>query len=95
MENTRPSWNDLVNTTLGGMALGEMEHRLSTVLLDNTATGSERFWRELGGVILNPVGALRSLQCHSDSLAPASSRHAHSRRWIASAWTPARIVQPR
>ncbi len=30
MENTRPSWNDLVNTTLGGMALAEMEHRLST-----------------------------------------------------------------
>ncbi len=61
MENTRPSWNDLVNTTLGGMALGEMEHRLSTVLLDNTATGGERFWRELGAALINPVGALTRL----------------------------------
>ncbi len=61
MENTRPSWNDLVNTTLGGMALGEMEHRLSMVLLDNTATGAERFWRELGGAIVNPIGALTRL----------------------------------
>ena len=61
MENTRPSWNDLVNTTLGGMALGEMEHRLSIVLLDNTATGGDRFWRELGAAILNPVGALTRL----------------------------------
>ncbi|MGE5413222.1 MAG: DUF3943 domain-containing protein [Syntrophomonadaceae bacterium] len=61
MENTRPSWNDLVNTTLGGMALGEMEHRLSMVLLDNTATGGDRFWRELGAAIINPVGALTRL----------------------------------
>ena len=61
MENTRPSWNDLVNTTLGGMALGEMEHRLSAVLLDNTATGSNRFWRELGAAVINPIGAFTRL----------------------------------
>jgi Domain of unknown function (DUF3943) len=61
MENTQPSWNDLVNTTLGGMARGEVQHRLAQLILDNTATGGERFWRELGAAIVNPVGALSRL----------------------------------
>lgn len=61
MENTRPSINDLVNTTLGGMARGEAQHRLSVMLLDNTSTGGERFWRELGAGLLNPVGAVTRL----------------------------------
>ncbi|HET9794744.1 MAG TPA: DUF3943 domain-containing protein [Thermoanaerobaculia bacterium] len=61
MENTRPSINDLVNTTLGGMTRGEIAHRLSIIILDNTVTGGERFWRELGAAIVNPVGALSRL----------------------------------
>ena len=61
MENTRPSTNDLVNTTLGGMTRGEISHRLSVMILDNTASGSERFFRELGAAIVNPVGALSRL----------------------------------
>ncbi len=65
MENTQPSINDLVNTTLGGMARGEVQHRLATLILDNTATGGERFWRELGAAILNPVGAVTRL-VHGD-----------------------------
>jgi Domain of unknown function (DUF3943) len=65
MENTRPSINDLVNTTLGGMSRGEVQHRLSILILDNTATGSERFWRELGAALINPVGAVSRL-VHGD-----------------------------
>jgi hypothetical protein len=61
MENTRPSTNDLINTTLGGMTRGEIAHRLSIIILDNTATGGERFWRELAAAIVNPVGALSRL----------------------------------
>lgn len=61
MESEPPAFNDLVNTTLGGMARGEIGHRLSTLLLDNTAHGSSRFWRELGGAVLNPVGAFNRL----------------------------------
>jgi len=61
MENTRPSTNDLVNTTLGGMTRGEIAHRLSTIILDNTARGGERFWRELAAAVVNPVGALSRL----------------------------------
>jgi hypothetical protein len=61
MENTRPSLNDLVNTTLGGMTRGEVSHRLAAMILDNTASGSGRFWRELGAGVLNPVGAVSRL----------------------------------
>src|SRR5262249_42274866 len=61
MENTAPSKNDLVNTTLGGMTRGEVAHRLSAMILDNTASGGERVWRELGAALINPVGACNRL----------------------------------
>ncbi len=61
MENTAPSVNDLVNTTLGGMTRGEVSHRLSAMILDNTSSGRARFLREVGAAILNPVGSLNRL----------------------------------
>lgn len=61
MESEPPAINDLVNTTLGGMDKGEIAHRLSTLLLDNTARGGSRFWRELGAAVINPVGAFNRL----------------------------------
>lgn len=61
MENTQPALNDLVNTTLGGMSRGEMAHRIGGMLRDNRASGSERFWRELGGAIVDPMGAFNRL----------------------------------
>jgi hypothetical protein len=61
MENTAPSVNDLVNTTLGGMTRGEVAHRMSAIVLDNTSTGANRVFREIGAAILNPVGSLNRL----------------------------------
>jgi hypothetical protein len=61
MENTPPSKNDLVNTTLGGMTRGEVSHRLAAMILDNTASGGERFWRELAATLLSPVGGFNRL----------------------------------
>jgi len=61
MENTQPSINDLVNTTLGGMTRGEVSHRLAEMILDNTSTGGERLWREIAAGIVNPIGALTRL----------------------------------
>jgi hypothetical protein len=61
MENTAPSVNDLVNTTLGGMTRGEVSHRLSAMIRDNTANGSGRIWRELGAAVLDPFGAVTRL----------------------------------
>lgn len=61
MENTAPSINDLVNTTLGGMTRGEVSHRLSLLILDNTSTGTSRLLREIGAGVINPVGSLNRL----------------------------------
>lgn len=50
-----PSPNDFLNTSLGGIALGEMLWRVSSLVLDNTDRGASRTWREIGAGLLNPV----------------------------------------
>ena len=61
MENTQPSTNDLVNTTLGGMTRGEVAHRISAMILDNEAKGTSRWIREIGAGIINPAALLNRL----------------------------------
>ncbi len=54
-ERHRPSLNDLIMTTTGGWFLGEALFRLSSHVLDDSATGVNRVLRELAGTILNPA----------------------------------------
>jgi hypothetical protein len=54
-ETHPPAINDWIATGVGGSAIGEMLYRVSSTVLDNTATGSERIWREIGAGLLNPV----------------------------------------
>lgn len=54
-ETQRPSLNDFVNTTLGGMVSGEATYRLSQMLLDDRARGGERVLREAAAALLNPT----------------------------------------
>ena len=61
LEREPPAINDLVNTTLGGMSRGEILHRLATMVLDNKASGSTRFWREAGAGALDPMSFLNRL----------------------------------
>jgi Domain of unknown function (DUF3943) len=61
MENSRPSTNDLVNTTLGGMTRGEVAHRLSNMIIDNEATGKTRVIREIAAGVINPAALLNRL----------------------------------
>jgi len=61
METHHPSINDWVATAFGGSALGETTHRLSAMVFDNTATGGSRFWKELGGFLINPMGGLNRM----------------------------------
>jgi len=56
-----PAPNDLLNTSLGGIVLGEMLWRSSSLALDNTATGAERGFREAAGVLLSPVRGFNRL----------------------------------
>ncbi|RYZ42848.1 MAG: DUF3943 domain-containing protein [Myxococcaceae bacterium] len=54
-ENLPPSLNDLINTTLGGAAMGEALYRLSSMVLDTEASGRRRFVRELGAGLISPL----------------------------------------
>jgi Domain of unknown function (DUF3943) len=60
-ENTRPSLNDVINTPLSGMFLGEVFYRISSNILDDRTRGMERVWREILAGIVNPTRALNRL----------------------------------
>ena len=61
-ETNHASLNDLVNTTLGGIALGEMFHRAAWLVRDTRATGRGRMWKEIAATAIDPVtGAKRFL----------------------------------
>ncbi len=53
-ETQSPSPNDLINTYLGGMVYGEVGWRVSACILDDKATGVNRFLRELSSLLINP-----------------------------------------
>lgn len=54
-ETNKASVNDLINTTLGGIALGEMFHRAAWLVRDTRATGKGRLWKEIGATVIDPV----------------------------------------
>ena len=60
-ETTRPSINDLMHTTLGGITLGETTYRLSNLILDRRTTGLTRVLREIGAALVDPPLALTRL----------------------------------
>ena len=70
-ENVRPSANDLINTTLGGVALGEVAHRISSLLLTRKGFPAAR---RLGALVVNPVGRAQSLIRDGGRAALDSSR---------------------
>lgn len=60
-EDLRPSLNDLFVTTLGGIAFGEMAHRVAENVRDERARGVERYGREALALVVDPVGSLNRL----------------------------------
>jgi len=60
-ETQAPSLNDLVNTTLGGITMGEASYRLSQMILDDRARGGARAVRETLAGLVNPTQLLTRL----------------------------------
>lgn len=60
-ETYRPSLNDWFMTSFGGIALGEMFHRISTSIRDNRAIGRTRTLRELAALPMDPIGGFNRL----------------------------------
>lgn len=55
------SINDLISTSFGGMAYGEVMHRISSQILNNRARGINRIVRELGATLVDPTRGVQRL----------------------------------
>jgi hypothetical protein len=65
-ETQRPSTNDIVATSFGGIALGEATYLLTSRLVDDEARGLNRLWHEAAVALLNPgLGMHRILRGES------------------------------
>ncbi|MGZ3754520.1 MAG: DUF3943 domain-containing protein [Mucilaginibacter sp.] len=60
-ENTRPSYNDVINTPINGAFLGEIFYRLSSNILDDRTRGSDRVFREIFAGLIDPERGLNRL----------------------------------
>lgn len=60
-ETTQASINDLVDTGLGGIALGEMFYRVAATIRNNESGGGGRTLRELAALPFDPVGTVNRL----------------------------------
>lgn len=56
-----PAINDLIATTIGGIALGEVTHRMSALVLDDSKRGFARFTREFLGTLICPMQGLNRM----------------------------------
>jgi len=54
-ETNQASLNDFINTTMGGIALGEMFHRAAWLVRDPRATGKSRTFKEIGALAIDPM----------------------------------------
>jgi hypothetical protein len=54
-ETNHASVNDLINTTLGGIALGEMFHRMAWLVRDTRETGRGRTMKEILATAIDPI----------------------------------------
>lgn len=83
-ENVRPSLNDFVNTTLGGMAIGEVTFRLSSLLGPHGRGRGNAFARQAGAFALSPIGQTQGLL---QGRGPSSERSPELRKeddgWVA------------
>lgn len=57
-ETNQASLNDFINTTLGGIALGEMFHRTSWLVRDPTKSGKSRTRGEILATALDPMSGI-------------------------------------
>lgn len=60
-EREPPAINDLIATTMGGIALGEFTYRMSSLVLDDSKYGFPRFISEFLGTLISPARGLNRL----------------------------------
>lgn len=60
-ERHHPAFNDFINTSLGGIAIGEITYRLSDQIVNNTQYGFKRQLLEVCGLLINPLNGLNRI----------------------------------
>jgi len=60
-ENQAPAPNDFINTSLGGIILGEMTYRLSNKIINNHSRGFKRQASEVFALIINPMNGINRI----------------------------------
>lgn len=60
-ETEPPAINDLMATTVGGVCIGEITHRISDLIYDDSKRGPARFWREFLGTVVCPIRGLNRI----------------------------------
>ncbi|MGE0159848.1 MAG: DUF3943 domain-containing protein [Gemmatimonadales bacterium] len=60
-ERKRPALNDFWMTGFGGVAIGEIAHRVSSAILNERSVGGERLVREIGALVVNPMRGVNRL----------------------------------
>ena len=77
-ETNHPSLNDFINTTLGGITLGEMFHRTGWLIRNTQATGKRRLWSEIGALAVDPIRPYpRGVPASTKPRSAVSGRYAH------------------
>lgn len=60
-EKQYPAPNDFINTSFGGIVLGEMTYRLSNQIVNNRTRGLKRHLSEVLAMMVNPINGLNRL----------------------------------
>ncbi len=79
-EREPPSINDLINTSFGGVILGEMTHRLANKLINNRSTGLRRKTNEFFGLLINPMNGFNRIISGKWGKVPSGSQDLDSSR---------------
>ena len=75
-ETEPPAFNDILATTFGGIAIGEVTHRLSNAVLDDSRQGFSRFLTEAVGFIIDPFKGFNRI-ISGEAWRVRSTRHLH------------------
>jgi len=60
-ENQPPSVNDIINTSFGGIVMGEMTYRMANKIVSNQQTGVRRQMSEILALMINPVNGINRI----------------------------------
>lgn len=78
MEVEPPSYNDIVNTPVSGIILGEISYRTTSLILDDSKRGFDRVLREATSFLINPMrGINRIVRREMWQVGPPLSRTEH------------------